>query len=361
MGDGNQTWDIVDNTSDPQISQTPSTNFSDVVEHPCQWILYADIGDSRVRIWDVIILIPNALFLLFLVWRLRIVVAKLRNVNSPIFTAFYGLVFLVAVISVLRCIVSMTVNASILAGDVADKMLWLILRFFLLATEMSVIIFGLAFGHLDIRTSIQRVLVVTSCIALLYSIIQGTLEFLYPDQRFHVDKKSTSENFDIFAHGGMIFWFTSSLIFFVVYSVIFLLPYTKLKERLSLPSKRSFYYYAAFLAALNLIQAVGSCLIYYMVQNGLCVVDLTTYIYFTCFDPLVYYTFLKDFFKAAQPNILFSYKAQVDDVPEEDIVSLPYQGYTNGHAGADDSIMSGSYDSTHFDRHSNPDLAGSIQ
>lgn len=26
------------------------------------------------------------------------------------------------------------------------------------------------------------------------------------------------------------------------------------------------------------------------------VVDLTTYIYFTCFDPLVYYTFLKDFF-----------------------------------------------------------------
>lgn len=51
----------------------------------------------------------------------------------------------------------------------------------------------------------------------------------------------------------------------------------------------------------------------------------------------------------------------MDDVPEEDVVSLPYQGYPNGRAGADESIMSGSYDSTHFDRHSNPDLLGSVQ
>ena len=51
-----------------------------------------------------------------------------------------------AVISVLRCIVSMTVNASVKAADIADQVLWLVLRFFLLATELSVVIFGLAFG-----------------------------------------------------------------------------------------------------------------------------------------------------------------------------------------------------------------------
>ena len=49
-------------------------------------------------------------------------------------------------ISLIRCIVSMTVNASLAAGDYADKVLWIIVRFFLLSTEMSVVIFGLAFG-----------------------------------------------------------------------------------------------------------------------------------------------------------------------------------------------------------------------
>lgn len=49
-------------------------------------------------------------------------------------------------ISLVRCVVSMTVNASLAAGDYADKVLWIIVRFFLLSTEMSVVIFGLAFG-----------------------------------------------------------------------------------------------------------------------------------------------------------------------------------------------------------------------
>ncbi|KAH8032479.1 hypothetical protein HPB51_025932 [Rhipicephalus microplus] len=66
-------------------------------------------------------------------------------------------------------------------------LLWVVVRFFLLSTEMSVLIFGLAFGrcmpshalaapltvfhvgHLDSRTSIQRVLMVTSFVAELYS------------------------------------------------------------------------------------------------------------------------------------------------------------------------------------------------
>lgn len=142
-------------------------------------------------------------------------------------------------------------------------------------------------GHLDSRKSIQSVLLVTSCVALIYSctqvrsfhdncanmlgtpvlgfmiinklfrlfmlyklssstkidviwllrtsvqnihhvinltFTQGTLEFEYPDPRFHVEKGSneTYQNFDIFAHGGMIFLITSSLVFFLVSDGIFI-------------------------------------------------------------------------------------------------------------------------------------------
>lgn len=329
------------------FSTTTTSSFPAVITEPvCQWILYSDINHSRVRFWDLIILIPNALFLMFLLWNLMVTVAKLRNTNSPIFTAFYSLVMSVSIISVLRCIVSMTVNASVEAGDIADKVLWLVLRFFLLGTELSVIVFGIAFGHLDSRKSIQRVLLVTSILALMYSGTQGTLEFV------NGEKMVPNQNYDVFGHGGMVFWMSTSAFFFVTYTVIFILPWTRLKERLNLPSKKSFYYYALFLAMLNLCQAIGSALLYTGTLNGLCVVDVTSYIYFTAFHPLVYGTFLRDFFKNAQPSILFSYKYQQDEVADEDTVSLPYQASAEKHRDNMDNISeSGSYNSTHFDKH----------
>ena len=100
----------------------------------------------RVRVWDLIILIPNVLFLLFLALRFNKAQLKLRATSSPIFLTFYGLVWGNIIISVIRCVVSMTVNAALPLGGLADKVLWITVRFFLLATEMSVVIFGLAFG-----------------------------------------------------------------------------------------------------------------------------------------------------------------------------------------------------------------------
>lgn len=101
----------------------------------------------RIRIWDVIILIPNLLFLLFLMVRFNRARLKLRATSSPIYLAFYGLVICNVIISVVRCVVSMTVNAAADVGGKTDKFLWVTVRFFLLATEMSVVIFGLAFGN----------------------------------------------------------------------------------------------------------------------------------------------------------------------------------------------------------------------
>ena len=101
-------------------------------------------------------------------------------------------------------------------------MLWLILRFFLLATELSVVIFGVAFGktwtwvidvsfsicgqntvnrsvshslcagHLDSKTSIQRVLIITTFIALGYSITQVLNCVLFCAETFQFSKRRGS-------------------------------------------------------------------------------------------------------------------------------------------------------------------------
>ncbi|CAL8340793.1 unnamed protein product [Merluccius merluccius] len=282
--------------------------------HTCFQVLFEDIGESRVRFWDLLLLVPNVAFFIFLMWKLPSARAKIRVTSSPIFITFYLLVFVVAAVGITRAIVSMTVSASS-AATIIDKVLWEITRFFLLAIELSVIILGLAFGHLESKSSIKRVLAITAVLALAYSITQGTLEILYPDQHL------SAEDFNIYGHGGRHFWLASSCFFFLVYSLIVILPKTPLRERISLPSKKSFYVYAAVLSLLNFVQGLGSALLCAEIIEGLCCVDVTTFLYFSIFAPLIYITFLRRFF-GSEPKILFSYKSQMDE-PEDSDVHLP--------------------------------------
>ncbi|XP_038628692.1 transmembrane protein adipocyte-associated 1 isoform X4 [Tachyglossus aculeatus] len=220
-------WDNGSTTQLPATGPPSDTNIS--VPHRCLLLLYEDIGKSRVRYWDLMLLIPNVLFFAFLLWKLPSARAKIHVTSSPIFTTFYILVFVVALVGIARAVVSMTVSASD-AATVADKILWEITRFFLLAIELSVIILGLAFGHLESKSSIKRVLAITTVLSLAYSVTQGTLEILYPDAHL------SAEDFNIYGHGGRHFWLASSCFFFLVYSLVVILPKTPLKERISLPS-----------------------------------------------------------------------------------------------------------------------------
>ena len=57
-------------------------------------------------------------------------------------------------------------------------------------------------------------------IYIISSHIKGTLEFLQHDPRFHVNQPS--HDYDIFGHGGMIFWFASSIFFFMVSFLLYI-------------------------------------------------------------------------------------------------------------------------------------------
>ncbi|XP_062312466.1 transmembrane protein adipocyte-associated 1 homolog isoform X2 [Osmerus eperlanus] len=300
----------VDNTSVfPTWQPNSEANISK--PHKCLQVLYEDIGDSRVRFWDLLLLVPNVAFFIFLMWKLPSARAKIRLTSSPIFITFYILVFVVAAVGITRAIVSMTVSASS-AATIIDKVLWEITRFFLLTIELSVIILGLAFGHLESKSSIKRVLAITAVLALGYSITQGTLEILYPDEHL------SAEDFNIYGHGGRHFWLASSCFFFLVYSLIFILPKTQMKERISLPSKKSFYVYAAILSLLNLVQGLGSALLCADIIEGLC----------------------------SEPKILFSYKSQVDE-PDETDVHLPPT--TSSSLGRKEVEQASFYSSTQID------------
>lgn len=335
------------------VTQNLSTTQSVPIKEQliCQLFLVKRVGTSLVKVWDLAMLIPNLLFFVFLLMIFRQAVTQLRRTNSPIFTAFFVLVVLADVISILRCVTSMILNANMKDVSTEDRIMWLVLRFFLLATELSVVVFGLLFGHLDSRTSIQRVLIFTFLISFIYSVTQGTLEFFYENQPFH-NVTYENDSYTLFGHGGMIFWFVSSVCLFLVYGVIFILPFTRIQQRFTLPTKKSFFWYCFLLACLNIVQAIGSALLYFSIQPGMCVVNMMAYLYFTGFAPLVYATFLHQFFTAnPATSIRFSYKLQVDD---DDDVNLPHQAsnYESEESATGPEVAVGSIDSTHFNNSS---------
>ena len=62
------------------------------------------------------------------------------------------------------------------------------------------------------------------------------------------------------------------------------------------------------LAVICFIQSAGSVLTYVNFGFGLCVLDLTTFLYFTLFGPLVYVVFLKKFFMLVKKFFTFNQK-----------------------------------------------------
>jgi len=330
-GDAIQNSLPFNDTSDPDLDMEEN-ELEHMFDHAdrangrsCKKILYASVFGGGLRAWDLLILIPTAAFLLFLVLRFRHARQKLGATNSPIFRAFYALVFVAASVGVVRSLVSMTVSVADPLGSEADKTLWILLRFILLSTEMSVLIFGLAAGHLESRASvIRRVVIATAVISGLFSFVQAVLEFGYPDPDFRVNIKSpdeggSSSSIDLYGHGGSVFWLVSSLGFDGVYVFVLLLPVLPCRHSLTIPHKRSFYGYAAYILLIHLVDTLGAALLVGGGASGVCFINLGSYLYFTTFAPVVYFTFLQGFFRVAQPTLLFSYKSQVDEF-EDDVV-----------------------------------------
>ena len=122
-----------------------------------------------IQVWDLIILIPNLAFLLFLFYKLPSTRLKLRATNSELFRSLYSIVLTCSLASALRyslwtpqkartiffcyvqalglrCLLSMMLHLDAVEHDLANKGVWATTRFLLLTAELSVVAFGCAFG-----------------------------------------------------------------------------------------------------------------------------------------------------------------------------------------------------------------------
>ncbi|CAF1036119.1 unnamed protein product [Rotaria sordida] len=259
------------------------------------------ILSSQIRYFDVIILIPNLIFLLFIIIKWILTRTKI-NINKPLLLSVTCLLLLITLSNILRCLFVMIFPDNVFnAQEIIVKVFWLCIRFTLLWTELSVLLFGICFGRSNSnRPSIKtlKVLVISFIFTSIYITIQAILEF----RRNTRPIKFQTSDYHLYSYGGMRFLLISSSIFLSMYIIIFFLPCLCLRHKRYLPIRRSFYFYCFVLALINMIQIIGTILnLTETTIYSMCIIDGISSTFYICFAPFVYFQFLR---RALRLNVL---------------------------------------------------------
>jgi len=284
-------------------------------DEPCKAILHYHVGGSHLRLWDVLILLPNLSFLIFLFYRLPSTRLRLRATNSNMFRALYSIVLTCSLVSFMRCFIAMLIHLANPAHDMANTVIWIIGRFVFLTSELSVALLGLTSGSTEKSGHTRKVVFGCSLIAFIFCTIQAYLEIFKPFYGLQV----MGSGYQIYGHGGPIFWTVTSFLLIIFYSLILCAPLFPTKNITLLPHPRLFYCYIVVQLFTNTLTGMGTLLLAMNTHWGLCITNMTSYAYFSLLAPLTYYCFLHPWFTTAQPSMLFAYKAQVDDEDEDGV------------------------------------------
>ncbi|MCO5578389.1 hypothetical protein L7F22_032230 [Adiantum nelumboides] len=112
-------------------------------------------------------------------------------------------------------------------------------------------------------------------------------------------------------HKKWTFWLIRSLLFVGAYLFILVLPHTKWRDRL--PARPTFYRYVVILFVLNVLSAFGHALICVGADFGYCLHGLSTFFYNGFYPPLLYATFLLDYFLEDDVHLDDIYYSEMKD------------------------------------------------
>ena len=317
------------NSGEEEIDLSPSSTtedpfFQDIFFHPdlieddddCKVILHVTIGDSLLRVWDLIILIPNVVFLLFLLYQVPKTRSSLRSSGSQDLKmkTFHSFVLTLSLTSALRCFLAIILNLSNPVHDVTNTIIWEFGAFVFLSIELAVL--GLLVSEDNIRNhQTRRLIAASSLLSLVVTASQLYCELGSP----HYGLKVLATNYQLWAEGGSVFSAGLAGSMAVLYTAVILLLASPLHQHLHLRSSSRVLLYLTGLLANHSLACLGSTLLSYRVTPGLCLTNISTYFYFSSLSPFLYISILKS--DKFRPNILknlqFSYSAQYNEDEEE--------------------------------------------
>ncbi|CAF1031251.1 unnamed protein product [Adineta ricciae] len=271
---------------------------------------------SKIRYFDVIILIPNVVFLLFLIIKWIRTRTKL-NTHQPLLFSVTCLLVLITLSNLTRCVFVMIFPEQAFSmQEILAKILWLLVQLTILWTELSILFFGLCFGLLNSMKT-MKILLFSFVLTSIFISIQALLEFRNDTRPIRFQAGS----YNLYSHGGMRFFLISSSISLTIYFLLLILSCLRRHHQNYLSVRRSFYIYCFILALINLIQIVGATLnLTETTIYSMCIVEGTTCIFYTCFAPFIYYGFLRRMLSSQVliPQIMYADTTLIDPDDEDD-------------------------------------------
>lgn len=260
--------------------------------------------DKSIYFYDLAIGLPTAAFLVFLAWGFRHSAKKLRRSGSNIMTTYYCFLWGVSLLNLIRCCTQIAQTEE--GGrHVLWNLLWLLTRFGMVLLEVSVVVFLLQGYSASGLEALIRTLAISSAIALFESIIMLIYIFGVNVPLFMFSKDADAD----MSWAKWSFWLLHHLAFLLVYLLILVVPYTQWRDLL--PAKPSFYRYVAALFLLSLTAVLGSIFIGSHVTAGYCVYGVASFLYYAAYPPLLYWTFLAEFFADDELDLELRYYSEM--------------------------------------------------
>ncbi|PSS26703.1 Transmembrane protein like [Actinidia chinensis var. chinensis] len=251
---------------------------------------------------NLALIVFAAMFVLYLASHARKSYAKLSHGRSHIMIAYYGFLWLVSLLNLAWC--------SLQAWECTSgkEMAWNVLSLFttsgMLFLEVSLMAFLLQGNYSSGLEALTRTFVISGVIVGFDILLKAFYLFGLAIPLF-------IDNYDDTHRVKWGLWVVHKLLLTAVYAFIVFIYHSRWRERL--PARPAFYNYITVMFSLNAIALFACALTGHGAGFGFWLYDVTVICYHAFYLPLLYVTFLADFFQEEDLHLENVYYSEMKD------------------------------------------------
>ncbi|KAK2977366.1 hypothetical protein RJ640_013345 [Escallonia rubra] len=251
---------------------------------------------------NVALIVPSALFVMYLAYQARKSFAKLSHGRSHIMIAYYGFLWLVSLLNLAWC--SLQAWECTSGRELPWNILSLLTSSGMLFLEVSLMAFILQGNYASGLEALTRTFIVSGLVVGLDVLLKAIYLFGFAIPLFIDDNEDTHR-----MKWGL--WVVHKLILSAVYGFILFMYKSKWRERL--PARPAFYNYITIMFCLNATALLSCALTGHGAAFGFWLYNVTVVCYHAFYLPLLYVTFLADFFQEEDLHLENVYYSELKD------------------------------------------------
>lgn len=262
--------------------------------------LYNWLVECHGFLHNVILIVSSLCFVLYLSFQAKKSFSKLSNGRSHIMIAYYGCLWLVSLLNLAWCCLQAWECTP--GTEVAWNILSLFTKSGMLFLEVSLLAFLFQGNYASGPEALARTFGISGLVVGLDVILKAVYLFGFGIPLFN-DGNSQSH------HVKWGLWVVHRLVLTAVYGIILFMYHSKWRERL--PARPAFYKYISIMFILNAL-ALFACVLN-GASFGYWLYGITIVCYHAFYLPLIYVTFLADFFQEEDLHLENVYYSEMKD------------------------------------------------